>query len=63
MAMGRRSGGSGRGKTGGRGGDKAQTQRRGLFRRRKICKLLIALKIKPVNARPFDVAQGRLLDI
>ena len=56
MAMGRRSGGSGRGKTSGRGGDKAQTQRRGLFRRRKICKFC-AEKIDDINYKDVRLLQ------
>ena len=47
MAMQKRSGG-GRGKSGGRSADKAQSQRRGLFRRRKICKFC-AEKIDDIN--------------
>src|SRR5436190_22643849 len=69
MAMQRKSGGSGRGKTGGRGGgsaDKAQGQRRGLFRRRKVCKFC-ADKIDDINYKdvkllqPFVPERGKIL--
>ena len=56
MAMQRRSGGSGRGRSGGRGGDKAQTQRRGLFRRRKVCKFC-AEKIDDINYKDVRLLQ------
>jgi small subunit ribosomal protein S18 len=69
MAMKRSSGG--RGKTaGGRGGaasgDKAQGQRRGLFRRRKVCKFC-ADKIDDINYKdvkllqPFVPERGKIL--
>ena len=48
MAMHKKSGGSGRGKAAARGGDKTQGQRRGLFRRRKVCKFC-ADKIDDIN--------------
>jgi small subunit ribosomal protein S18 len=67
MAMQRKSGGSGRGKTGGRGGaDKTQGQRRGLFRRRKVCKFC-ADKIDDINYKdvkllqPFVPERGKIL--
>ena len=55
MAMQRRSGG-GRGKSGGRNADKAQTQRRGLFRRRKICKFC-SEKIDDINYKDVRLLQ------
>jgi small subunit ribosomal protein S18 len=68
MAMQRKSGGSGRGKAGGRGGgaEKAQGQRRGLFRRRKVCKFC-ADKIDDINYKdvkllqPFVPERGKIL--
>ena len=67
MAMQRKSGGSGRGKAAGRGGaDKAQGQRRGLFRRRKVCKFC-ADKIDDINYKdvkllqPFVPERGKIL--
>src|SRR5512144_2435091 len=60
MAMQRKSGGSGRGKTGGRGGanaDKAQGQRRSLFRRRKVCKFC-ADKIDDINYKDVKLLSG-----
>jgi small subunit ribosomal protein S18 len=67
MAMQRKSGGSGRGRSGGRGGaDKAQGQRRGLFRRRKVCKFC-ADKIDDINYKdvkllqPFVPERGKIL--
>ena len=66
MAMQRKSGGS-RGKSGGRGGaDKAQGQRRGLFRRRKVCKFC-ADKIDDINYKdvkllmPFVPERAKIL--
>ena len=56
MPMPRRSGGSGRGKSGGRNADKAQTQRRGLFRRRKICKFC-SEKIDDINYKDVRLLQ------
>jgi small subunit ribosomal protein S18 len=58
MAMQRKSGGSGRGKAGGRGGgaEKAQGQRRGLFRRRKVCKFC-ADKIDDINYKDVKLLQ------
>ena len=55
MAMQRRSGSPGRGKAGGRG-DKAQAQRRGLFRRRKVCKFC-ADKIDDINYKDVRLLQ------
>jgi small subunit ribosomal protein S18 len=71
MAMQKRSGGGGRGRSGGRagasGGDKAQGQRRGgLFRRRKVCKFC-ADKIDDINYKdvkllqPFVPERGKIL--
>ena len=67
MAMKRKSSGSGRGKAAGRGGaDKAQGQRRGLFRRRKVCKFC-ADKIDDINYKdvkllqPFVPERGKIL--
>jgi small subunit ribosomal protein S18 len=66
MAMQRKSGGSGRGKAAARGGDKAQGQRRGLFRRRKVCKFC-ADKIDDINYKdvkllqPFVPERGKIL--
>src|SRR5574341_2134221 len=66
MAMHKKSGGSGRGKAGARGGDKAQGQRRGLFRRRKVCKFC-ADKIDDINYKdvrllqPFVPERGKIL--
>jgi small subunit ribosomal protein S18 len=67
MAMQRKSGGSGRGKSAGRGAaDKAQGQRRGLFRRRKVCKFC-ADKIDDINYKdvkllqPFVPERGKIL--
>jgi small subunit ribosomal protein S18 len=66
MAMQRKSGGS-RGKSGGRGGaEKAQGQRRGLFRRRKVCKFC-ADKIDEIGYKdvkllqPFVPERGKIL--
>jgi small subunit ribosomal protein S18 len=71
MAMQKRSGGCGRGRSGGRAGggagDKAQGQRRGgLFRRRKVCKFC-ADKIDDINYKdvkllqPFVPERGKIL--
>jgi small subunit ribosomal protein S18 len=58
---------SGRGrKSSGRGGDKGQGQRRGLFRRRKVCKFC-ADKIDDINYKdvkllqPFVPERGKVL--
>jgi len=66
MAMQRKSGGS-RGKSGARGAaDKAQGQRRGLFRRRKVCKFC-ADKIDEISYKdvrllqPFVPERGKIL--
>ena len=65
MAMQKRSGGRGR-SGGGRGGDKAQGQRRGLFRRRKVCKFC-ADKIDDINYKdtkllmPFVPERAKIL--
>jgi len=65
MAMQKRSGGRGR-SSGGRGGDKAQGQRRGLFRRRKVCKFC-ADRIDDINYKdvkllqPFVPERGKIL--
>jgi small subunit ribosomal protein S18 len=65
MAMQKRRGGRGR-SGGGRGGDKAQGQRRGLFRRRKVCKFC-ADKIDDINYKdvkllqPFVPERGKIL--
>ncbi len=48
MREGRGRGGQAGGRGGGRGGDKGQTQRRPMFRRRKICKFC-AEKIDDIN--------------
>jgi small subunit ribosomal protein S18 len=64
MAMHKKSGGSGRGKS--RGGDKGMGQRRGLFRRRKVCKFC-ADKIDDINYKdvkllqPFVPERGKIL--
>ena len=69
--MQKRSGGGGRGRSGGRSagaaGDKAQAQRRGgLFRRRKVCKFC-ADKIDDINYKdvkllqPFVPERGKIL--
>ena len=71
MAMPKRSGGGGRGRSGGRAGggagEKAQGQRRGgLFRRRKVCKFC-ADKIDDINYKdvkllqPFVPERGKIL--
>ena len=71
MAMQKRSGGGGRGRSGGRAGggagEKAQGQRRGgLFRRRKVCKFC-ADKIDDINYKdvkllqPFVPERGKIL--
>jgi small subunit ribosomal protein S18 len=66
MAMHKRSGGSGRGKASARGGDKTQAPRRGLFRRRKVCKFC-ADKIDDINYKdvkllqPFVPERGKIL--
>jgi small subunit ribosomal protein S18 len=63
--MPRKPAGRGR-KAGGRGGDKAQGQRRGLFRRRKVCKFC-ADKIDDINYKdvkllqPFVPERGKVL--
>jgi small subunit ribosomal protein S18 len=63
--MPRKPAGRGR-KSGGRGGDKAQGQRRGLFRRRKVCKFC-ADKIDDINYKdvrllqPFVPERGKVL--
>lgn len=65
--MQKRSGGRGtRGRAAARGGDKAQGQRRGLFRRRKVCKFC-ADKIDDINYKdvkllqPFVPERGKIL--
>jgi len=66
MAMQRKSGGSGRGKAAARGADKEKGQRRGLFRRRKVCKFC-ADKIDDINYKdvkllgPFVPERGKIL--
>ena len=73
MPMGRGGGGGGGGRTGGRGGrgdkktgDKAQGQRRPMFRRRKVCKFC-ADKIDDINYKdakllgPFVPERGKIL--
>src|SRR5213593_534665 len=63
-----RGGGGGRGGRGGdkKGGDKAQGQRRTLFRRRKVCKFC-ADKIDDINYKdvkllgPFVPERGKIL--
>ncbi len=63
--MARKQSGRGR-KSAGRGGDKAQGQRRGLFRRRKVCKFC-ADKIDDINYKdvkllqPFVPERGKVL--
>jgi small subunit ribosomal protein S18 len=63
--MPRKPAGRGR-KSAGRGGDKAQGQRRGLFRRRKVCKFC-ADKIDDINYKdvkllqPFVPERGKVL--
>jgi small subunit ribosomal protein S18 len=63
--MPRKQAGRGR-KSAGRGGDKAQGQRRGLFRRRKVCKFC-ADKIDDINYKdvkllqPFVPERGKVL--
>ena len=65
MAMQKRSGGRGRSASS-RGGDKAGGQRRGLFRRRKVCKFC-ADKIDDINYKdvkllqPFVPERGKIL--
>jgi small subunit ribosomal protein S18 len=54
--MQKKSGRSGRGKSPARGGDKAQGQRRGLFRRRKVCKFC-ADKIDDINYKDVKLLQ------
>ncbi len=54
--MHKKSGGGGRGKSAARGGDKAQGQRRGLFRRRKVCKFC-ADKIDDINYKDVKLLQ------
>jgi small subunit ribosomal protein S18 len=51
--MQKKSGGGGRGKGAARGADKAQGQRRGLFRRRKVC----ADKIDDINYKDVKLLQ------
>ena len=64
--MQKKSGGGGRGKGAARGADKAQGQRRGLFRRRKVCKFC-ADKIDDINYKdvkllsPFVPERGKIL--
>jgi small subunit ribosomal protein S18 len=66
MAFGQGRSGGGRGKGGGKGGDKAQGQRRTLFRRRKVCKFC-ADKIDDINYKdvkllgPFVPERGKIL--
>ncbi len=66
MAFGQGRGGGGRGKAGAKGGDKAQGQRRTLFRRRKVCKFC-ADKIDDINYKdvkllgPFVPERGKIL--
>ena len=63
--MQKKSGGGGRGKSAARGADKAQGQRRGLFRRRKVCKFC-ADKIDYINYKdvrllaPFLPERGKI---
>jgi small subunit ribosomal protein S18 len=54
--MQKKSGGGGRGKSAARGADKAQGQRRGLFRRRKVCKFC-ADKIDDINYKDVKLLQ------
>ncbi len=54
--MQKKSGGGGRGKGAARGADKAQGQRRGLFRRRKVCKFC-ADKIDDINYKDVKLLQ------
>jgi small subunit ribosomal protein S18 len=64
--MQKRSGSSGRGRGAARGADKTQGQRRGLFRRRKVCKFC-ADKIDEINYKdvrllqPFVPERGKVL--
>ena len=64
--MQKRSGSSGRGRGAARGADKTQGQRRGLFRRRKVCKFC-ADKIDDINYKdakllgPFVPERGKIL--
>ena len=64
--MQKKSGGGGRGKGAARGADKAQGQRRGLFRRRKVCKFC-ADKIDDINYKdvkllmPFVPERAKVL--
>ena len=66
MAMQRKSGGSGRGKAAARGADKEKGQRRGLFRRRKVCKFC-SDKIDDINYKdtklllPFVPERAKIL--
>src|SRR5918996_1120092 len=67
MPVSRRGGGGGPGRPGRRGSsDKAQGQRRGLFRRRKVCKFC-ADKIDDINYKdvrllqPFVPERGKIL--
>ena len=66
MAFGRGRGGGGRGKAGAKGADKAQGQRRTLFRRRKVCKFC-ADKIDYIDYKdvrmltPFVPERGKIL--
>jgi small subunit ribosomal protein S18 len=67
FGQGRSGGGGGRGKAGDKkGGEKAQGQRRTLFRRRKVCKFC-ADKIDDINYKdvkligPFVPERGKIL--
>jgi small subunit ribosomal protein S18 len=66
FGQGRSGGGGGRGKSDKKGGDKAQGQRRTLFRRRKVCKFC-ADKIDDINYKdvklisPFVPERGKIL--
>lgn len=66
MAFGQGRSGGGRGKAGAKSGDKAQAQRRTLFRRRKVCKFC-ADKIDDINYKdvkllgPFVPERGKIL--
>jgi small subunit ribosomal protein S18 len=66
MAFGQKRASGGRGKSDKKGGDKAQGQRRTLFRRRKVCKFC-ADKIDDINYKdakllgPFVPERGKIL--
>ncbi|MGD9903216.1 MAG: 30S ribosomal protein S18 [Vicinamibacterales bacterium] len=57
MANGRKSGGAGKGRGRGKSGDKKDSQRRGMFRRRKVCKFC-AERIDDINYKDVRMLAG-----